>query len=233
VSKSVRPKSSTAVVTTAEQLLNGILQQSRLNAQAMRNLARDIHRSSKAQLAAKDAIGVCDLLLPDQRLVVKITALLFLACYRQQFGTDAFVASRRWIEAGWCNSWAPIDALCIDTLGPMLQHQPQLYPRTATWHRSLNMWLRRASVVVLVKPVRRGLLLDEAYSVAGKLLCEPEDLVQKAVGWLLREAGKTDMDRLRSYLEKQGTRSARTTLRYAIERFPEPVRRRLLVSTRV
>ena len=64
------------------------------------------------------------------------------------------------------------------------------------------------------------------------LLDDKEDLIHKAVGWLLREAGKVDRDRLEAYLLAQGTRLPRTTLRYAIEKFPQEDRKRLLEATR-
>ncbi|HYV35270.1 MAG TPA: DNA alkylation repair protein, partial [Gemmataceae bacterium] len=141
---------------------------------------------------------------------------------------SVFGHGQRWIEAGWCQSWAVIDELCGDILGPILQRVPSYFGLVKSWHKSADMWLRRAAMVVLVKPARRGLLLDEAYRTAGKLLNEPEDLVQKAVGWLLKEAGKTDMDRLESFLFANSSQCARTTFRYAIERFPEATRKRLL-----
>jgi hypothetical protein len=56
--------------------------------------------------------------------------------------------------------------------------------------------------------------------------------IEKAVGWALREAGKADMPRLERYLRANGRSTPRTTLRYAIERFPERKRRALLVATR-
>ena len=59
-----------------------------------------------------------------------------------------------------------------------------------------------------------------------------EDLVQKAVGWMLREAGRTDPARLERFLRANGSRTPRTTLRYAIERFPEATRLALLEATR-
>lgn len=79
---------------------------------------------------------------------------------------------------------------------------------------------------------REGRRLATVYRVALALLGDDEDLMHKAVGWLLREAGKTDMARLERFLRKHGPRIPRTTLRYAIERFPEPERRALLESTR-
>jgi 3-methyladenine DNA glycosylase AlkD len=74
--------------------------------------------------------------------------------------------------------------------------------------------------------------LDLAYEVAAELHADREDLIQKAVGWMLREAGKTDSVRLERYLLANGSSIPRTTLRYAIERFAEAKRRSILVRTR-
>lgn len=68
--------------------------------------------------------------------------------------------------------------------------------------------------------------------VARRLHGDPEDLIQKAVGWTLREAGKTDLPRLARYLRANGAAIPRTTLRYAIERFPPGKRAALLKETR-
>ena len=80
--------------------------------------------------------------------------------------------------------------------------------------------------------VRRGTALDDAYETARRLQSDGEDLIQKAVGWMLREAGKADPVRLERFLRREGRRTPRTTLRYAIERFPPVKRRELLASTR-
>jgi len=72
--------------------------------------------------------------------------------------------------------------------------------------------------------------LDDTYAIADIFLDgrPVHDLLQKAVGWLLREAGKRDMDRLRAFLEPRLGTMPRTMLRYAIEKFPEQERKRLL-----
>jgi 3-methyladenine DNA glycosylase AlkD len=203
-----------------------------VNAATMRRLARTLYAQVKGQWSPAEALAVCERLLPDRRLDVKISALLFLACFGKQLNSEMFSIAERWVDAGWCDSWAVIDELCIDILGPVLQRQPDQMRLTQPWGASSNLWLRRAALVALVKPARRGLGLDQVFACATALLCDREDLVQKAAGWLLREAGKTDMERLQLFLNRHGKRCARTTLRYAIERFPEPVRRQLLEATR-
>jgi len=66
------------------------------------------------------------------------------------------------------------------------------------------------------------------YETAGRLHPDPNDLIHKAVGWALREAGRIDPARLERYLRANVRRIPRTTFRYAIERCPEGKRRRLL-----
>jgi 3-methyladenine DNA glycosylase AlkD len=199
-----------------------------VSAPTMRQIAREVHGRVKSQTTALDAVAVCDELLSDPRQEVKLTALVFLSRFVRKLEATIFGNAKRWIESDWCQSWAVIDELCGDILGPLLVREHTYFRLVRSWHKSGDMWLRRAAMVVLIKPARRGLLLDEAYHTAGKLLNEPEDLVQKAVGWLLREAGKTDLKRLESFLFANSSHCARTTFRYAIERFPEATRKRLL-----
>jgi 3-methyladenine DNA glycosylase AlkD len=113
----------------------------------------------------------------------------------------------------------------------LVQH-PSLASEMRGWARHRNMWVRRASAVSLIPSVRRGLALDLAYRVARTLHPDPEDLIQKAVGWMLREAGKADARQLEGYLRANGPRIPRTTVRYAIERFPPAKRRALLEITK-
>jgi 3-methyladenine DNA glycosylase AlkD len=89
-----------------------------------------------------------------------------------------------------------------------------------------------SSGVALIPLARKGQALDLLYANAKRLHTDPEDLIQKAVGWALREAGKADSARLERYLRANGTSIPRTTLRYAIERFPAAKRRDILNATK-
>ena len=84
----------------------------------------------------------------------------------------------------------------------------------------------------LIPLLRRGIALDVAFEIAQTLHSDSEDLIQKAVGWALREAGKADAPRLEQYLRATGPNIPRTTVRYAIERFPIEKRQALLEATR-
>jgi len=86
--------------------------------------------------------------------------------------------------------------------------------------------------VSFIKLARKVRYLDAIYDIARAHFADNDDLIQKAAGWLLREAGKSDMARLERFLRTHGPAIPRTTLRYAIERFPEAKRKVLLLSTK-
>jgi 3-methyladenine DNA glycosylase AlkD len=116
-------------------------------------------------------------------------------------------------------------------IASILRRRPHHLPTMTGWARSRSLWVRRAAAVALIPMARRGQALDVAYDVAARLLDDEEDLIHKATGWLLREAGKADPVRLERFLLAQGPRLPRTALRYAIERFPPTRRHRLLSQT--
>jgi 3-methyladenine DNA glycosylase AlkD len=106
--------------------------------------------------------------------------------------------------------------------------------RAATIRRQAgapDLWTRRRAVVGTLGPVRTGQTAF-AVEIAGIAISDHRDLTQKAVGWVLREVGKHDRPGLDRFLEERGREMGRTAVRYAIELHPEPVRRRLLASTR-
>ena len=135
---------------------------------------------------------------------------------------------KRWLARNHSSNWATTDAICGYLIGPLVLASPSLVPRVVAWSRDRNMWVRRASAVGLIASARKGLALDAVYGVAKRLHGDREDLIQKAVGWMLREAGKTDPVRLEGYLRAHVGVIPRTTFRYAIERFDKRKGRELL-----
>jgi 3-methyladenine DNA glycosylase AlkD len=199
---------------------------------AMRGLARSIHKQHKDSWSVDEAMACAGVLIADRYLEAKGVGIELVARFRRDFTPRLLNAWGRWLAENHSANWATTDAICGALIGPLLLQQPQLCQRMRAWARHRNMWVRRASIVGLIPLVRRGESLDVVYEIARRLHGDEEDLIQKAVGWALREAGKPDMARLERYLRANGASIPRTTLRYAIERFPETRRRALLEATR-
>lgn len=97
--------------------------------------------------------------------------------------------------------------------------------------QSRVLWERRIAMLATFHFIRRGDFAD-TLRLAGRLLDDPHDLMHKAVGWMLREVGKRDPAALRTFLAGHAGQMPRTMLRYAIEKFPGPERRRWLAHPR-
>jgi 3-methyladenine DNA glycosylase AlkD len=96
--------------------------------------------------------------------------------------------------------------------------------------RSSSLWERRIAIIATQFFIRNG-DLEEPFRIADLLLTDHHDLIHKAVGWMLREAGNRNPKAERAWLETRYPRMPRTMLRYAIEKFPEAERRRYLAGT--
>lgn len=128
----------------------------------------------------------------------------------------------------YINNWDLVDLSCYELLGAwLLDKDRRLLYDLAREERSL--WERRIAIVSTMAFIRHG-ELDDTYALAERFLASPtlHDLLQKAVGWLLREAGKRDAERLRVWLLPRCAEMPRTMLRYAIEKFPDAERRQYM-----
>jgi 3-methyladenine DNA glycosylase AlkD len=199
---------------------------------AMRALARSIYDANRERWTIDAAMRLADTLITDRHLEAKSVGIELVARYRSAFTAKLLGRWKRWLSGNHAANWATTDAICGALIGPLLVDRPELAPQMRSWAKHRSLWVRRASIVGLIRLARSGRGLDLVYEIAGRLHADSEDLIQKAVGWTLREAGKADQRRLESYVRAAGPLIPRTTLRYAIERFPPATRRRLLVTTR-
>jgi len=200
---------------------------------AVRAMARALGAETRAIWSIKDATAFADLMLRDAHLEAKAIGLELLARRRREFGPWLLPVCKRWLAGNLSANWATTDSMCGSVLGPMLVREQSLLEREMPkWARHRNMWVRRAAAVACLPSIRRGLALDTGYAIAATLHPDGEDLIQKAVGWMLRDLGDQDMARLARYLRSNGPRIPRTTVRYAIEHFPSAKRGELLESTR-
>jgi 3-methyladenine DNA glycosylase AlkD len=157
----------------------------------------------------------------------RLFALFLLISKYERGGTEArariarlYLGKRQFI-----NNWDLVDSSAHLILGPHLQNGDR---RTLDrFARSPNLWERRMAMLTTLCYIRQKDYAD-ALRIATLLMDDKEDLIHKAVGWMLREVGNRDPVAARAFLDTHAAHMPRTMLRYAIEKFPPEERRRYL-----
>jgi 3-methyladenine DNA glycosylase AlkD len=202
-----------------------------IDAPTLRGLARAWILRLKPSWRLGHACALCDLLFQQPDIETRAAGFLALGGFAREYDRGMIVRAERWLDR-YLDNWGLVDGFASTVLSPLLRLRPECSAELRRWTRSECLWTRRAAVVTLVPFARRGERLEFAFELAEALLGEKEDLMHKAVGWLLREAGKTDPARLEAFLLRHRGGIPRTTVRHAIERFPDGERKRLLEETR-
>ena len=134
-------------------------------------------------------------------------------------------------HTAYVNNWDLVDLSCYHLLGVWLLDKDRrlLYDLA---RNGKTLWEQRIGIVSTMQFIRHG-QLDDTFALADILLHHPHDLIHKAVGWLLREAGKRDKAALEAFLRPRYRTMPRTMLRYAIEKFPACERKEWLSKARI
>ncbi len=120
--------------------------------------------------------------------------------------------------------------MCLGLFAPLLKKEPALITRLRAWTRSPNRWRRRAAAVALVALARHGERHEAAFDICHRLAEDRDDMVEKAIGWLLKEVSRTQPEAVADYLLENIERLSRTTVRYACEKLPARLRNRVMTA---
>ena len=185
-------------------------------------LVRKIANTHFKQLANREINSVlvnCNQLLAAGIYEYKIIAFQWAHRCQRAFEPAHFTVLSGWLEQ-YVDDWSDCDDLCTHALGAFLLQYPEFMVQIQAWPASPNRWVRRAAAVALIPNLRQGKALDTAFEIADLLLGDPDDLVQKGCGWMLKEASKHHPDAVFRYVIAHRETMVRATLRYAIEKLP-------------
>jgi 3-methyladenine DNA glycosylase AlkD len=171
-------------------------------------------------------VDVADRLFSGSVLEEKIAAVFLLENLAGKYGDGEFVLFESWLDR--VSSWADHDALVHCLIAPMIAAKPARARTVFHWAKSPKRWRRRAACVALIRGARAKMFFPQIKRLSDLLLADEDDMVQKGLGWLLRETAKYDARRTVPYLNKISTRAPRLVLRTACETLPLPVAKRIL-----
>jgi 3-methyladenine DNA glycosylase AlkD len=194
----------------------------------LRRAAVRFRREVRKEHGLDFLIEVADRLFSGPVLEEKIAAVFLLEKLDGEFGDAEFKLFETWLDR--ISSWSDHDALVHDLIAPMIASRPARAKTVFRWAKSPSRWHRRAACVALIRGSRAKIFLPEIIKLSDFLLSDEDDMVQKGLGWLLRETAKFDANRTVPYLMKIRGRAPRLVLRTACETLPPAVRKRVLAS---
>ena len=192
----------------------------------LRRFARSAQRKILADGGEALLLDVADQLFTGKNTDETTCAVLMLENRTRHFGEAEFARFDRWLDR--VTNWAQHDGLVHYLIGPLIAAEPKRATRVFPWTRSKNRWRRRAAAVALIQAARRKICFGETKRVTAAMLTDEDDIVQKGLGWLLREWGKADPKTTVPFLMSIRATAPRLVLRTACETLPKTTRARIL-----
>ena len=189
---------------------------------AVRNCRKEILREHDFDFL----VEVADQLFAGLVLEEKVAAVFLLENLTDNCGDREFRLFEAWLDR--ISSWADHDGLVHYLISPMVAAKPARTKAVFRWAKSKNRWHRRAACVALIRGARTKMFFPEIVRLSDFLLADQDDMVQKGLGWLLRETAKFDAKKTVPYLMKIRGRAPRLVLRTACETLPATAKKKVL-----
>jgi 3-methyladenine DNA glycosylase AlkD len=193
----------------------------------LRKFAVRFRRSIVRERGTDFLVQVADQLFSGRILEEKVMAVFLLEKQTKNFSENEFQLFAAWLDR--VSSWADHDALAHYLLAPMVAADPARCRHVFLWTKSPNRWRRRAACVALIRGARERQFFQQIVRLSNQLLRDEDDMVQKGLGWLLRETAKADPKRTVPYLMKIRKKAPRLVLRTACETLAAPPRTKVLM----
>ena len=171
-------------------------------------------------------VAVADDVFSGSALEEKVAAVFLLEKMDKQFGDREFKLFEAWLDR--ISTWADHDGLVHHLMAPAVAAKPARVKDVFRWAKSRDRWHRRAACVALIRGARARMFFPQIVKLSNILLADEDDMVQKGLGWLLRETAKYDPKRTIPYLMKIRGRAPRLVLRTACETLPANLKKKIL-----
>jgi 3-methyladenine DNA glycosylase AlkD len=182
----------------------------------LKAIAHDISREAKTwPLAERNKL--CAELWESGKLEEGALACYVYRRFAKECGAREFKMFEQWVDR-YVHNWAHCDGVASWLLAASIANEPSLIRELPPWTASKNRWKRRAAAVALLQEAKQGRNTDAIFDIAARLMTDPDDMVQKGVGWLLKETYPKRRRDVVKFLEPWRGRAPRLLLRYAGEK---------------
>jgi 3-methyladenine DNA glycosylase AlkD len=214
------------VAETEQRFFKERIQHRGVAAPDIQRIERDIYpRVKKLSVAERDRL--CTALWASRNHEEGALVCYLYRRFAKQCGAREFALFTRWLDR-YVDNWSLTDGLALWLLGASIANDATLIDKLNSWTRSRNRWKRRAAAVALVYSAKRGEHTRAILRIATPLIEDQDDMVQKGVGWLLKETYPKKPAEVVRFLVANRKKTTRLVLRYAAEKMTATDKARVL-----
>ena len=176
---------------------------------------------------------LCEELLKERSWGLGVIAFDWAYRVKTQYSENTYETFYRWLKK-YVRGWGDCDDFCTHAFGELLRQYKSIFSKIQEWTRDEDFWVRRASAVILIPAI-----LHDDYEeinpllISDALMSDPHDLVQKGYGWMLKRLSQVDRECVTKYLIANHARMPRTAYRYALEKYDQEERKKLMSLKKV
>lgn len=189
-------------------------------------ISREVYKDNRSMLNFNLALKISEQLLKSKYQEEKFAGFGFIYNFRNEFNQSILDIFKSWLEK-YCTTWAFCDSFCIKVVGPWLSKNLGLIPRLEPWAKNKNLWVKRASLVAVLKNAKY-LEPNYLFKRVTPFMTTKDPMLQKAAGWFLKEASQHHQDKVVKFLLKWKNKTSRLILRYACEKLPRKIKEKIL-----
>lgn len=189
---------------------------------SVQKLAKETRKQIK-DLDKQTIFWLCELLFSSDYCEESFIASAWTYELRKQYQPEDFIIFTQRIEK-YINNRAKCDTFCNHTMGEFITQYPSYLAELKKRTKSTNRRVKRAAAVSLIIPAKKGKFLPDVFQIADRLLLDPDDMVQKGYGRMLKVASHTHQQEVFDYVMTRKATMPRTAVRYAIEKMPKELK---------
>ncbi|MBP2143190.1 3-methyladenine DNA glycosylase AlkD [Methanococcus voltae] len=176
------------------------------------------------RLIKNDIYGICNALLEEKVHDYGYLSLILLHSAKKYYEKEDFEFFSE-LLSNHITNWAFCDEFSIHAFYELTNKYPELLDDLFKLTDSENRWMQRSSAVTLIFHIKRGDIRDRVFKTADVLILKRDDMVEKGIGWLLKVTADSYQQDVYNYVLTNKEKMTRTTLRYAIEKMPQELRK--------
>lgn len=172
---------------------------------------------------------LCEELLEQHSWELKVIAFDWAFRMKKDYSNDTYCIFYGWLKKYVCD-WGDCDDFCVHAFGELLRQDKSLFANVVEWTKDNDFWIRRASAVILIPAILHN-DFDNIYPllISDRLMNDEHDLVLKGYGWMLKSLSQVNQPVVEEYLVKNHKQMPRVAYRYALEKFEEHTKKKLMM----